>query len=94
MSKFGFVIAHICMSLWFLYLYIELMGGRRMIRVVSGEDSLRGVGLLIIACNIIGICITMKRHRTWYAVMLHTLMGYTMKMVLRKLWSILIVMLI
>lgn len=76
MSKFGFVIAHLCMSLWMLFYYTTLMSPRRMISWVSSEDSWQLFWLLVIVCSIAGMCFTMKRHRTWFAVILHTLMPY------------------
>lgn len=76
MTKFGFVAAHVYCNYLMSIFYLKTFGGRQMVQGVSCGESLRILMTLIVVCNVIGMCLMMKRHRTWFVVVLHTLMPY------------------
>lgn len=76
MSKFGFVAAHVYCNYLMGISYLKTFDGRQMVQGVSGAESLRILMLLVVVCNVVGMCLMMKRHRTWFVVALHTLMPY------------------
>ena len=76
MTKFGFVCAHIYCNFLMTYLYLGVLNRMRMVRFVSSSESLRILTMLVLVCNVAGMCLMMKRHRTWFVVILHTLMPY------------------
>lgn len=76
MSKLGFVTAHIFCNYLMLQIYMYILDEKRMIRFLSQEESLHMLTFLVLVCNIVGMCLMMKRHRNWFVVILHTLMPY------------------
>ncbi len=82
MTKFGFVCAHIYCNYLMTYLYLGVLNSMRMVRFVSSAESLRILTILVLVCNVTGMCLMMKRHRTWFVVILHTLMPYGISTVL------------
>lgn len=76
MSKFGFIAAHVYCNFLMTYVYLNILDCKRMVRFVSQADSLRILMVLVLVCNVVGMCLMMKRHRTWFVVILHMLMPY------------------
>ena len=76
MSKFGFVAAHIYGNFLMLQIYQIILDEKRMVRFASQETSMRILTILALVCNIVGMCLMMKHHRTWYVVILHVLLPY------------------
>lgn len=76
MSKYGFVSAHIYGNFLMLQIYKFILDEKRMVRFASQETSMRILTILALVCNIMGMCLMMKHHRTWYVVILHVLLPY------------------